>query len=327
MNTTPTPGAVATYFGTTLRVTTAAVELRDRSYRLDNVKSVRVTRVRSNRAMFGLLFPFAAIVLGTIYFSLSMVFTSDIFALGTDLGNGAALMCLAFNLALITGLVLFYRAIMKDCHYIYLARLQRKLWYTEIAASLRPEPVDRVVASVNQALDMIRNGGAPAEPATLYYEEHSIRIEDGSINVDGQVYTTGSLTHASIDTIGTLPWFVLALNYMWSFLFITLFNVLLRNLPSETALVLMFGIVVGICLILLAAARVIQRASKDAGKAIGNAYECKLHTANETMVAFASTDEEYTRAAVDAVTAAIRRQAPSSRRRSGTSRRSQRIIP
>ena len=331
MNTTRTTTEDVFYFGTTLRVTTKAVELHDRSYRLDSVRSAQAIRVRSNRTMLGFLFALAAFVLVTLYLSLSIVLDLDPNLVWTGFGIIALLICLGFNLAFVIGLVIFYRSTMKSWHYIYVARLQRKLWHTDIAVSLHPEPVDRVVAAVNQALDMVRNGGTPTEPATLYYEEHSIRIDDSGMDIDGQVYAIDTVRYASIDSVTTIPWYMLAFSHLGVFssiyLFTYIFNGIGRDVPAELRMVLFISIGVGMLLIVLAAGRFIQYVNKDKHMPASYAYECKLHTANETFLAFASVDQAFTRAAVDAVNAAVRRQAPSAKKRPSATRPSQRSIP
>jgi hypothetical protein len=208
---------------------------------------------------------------------------------------------------------------MEGWYYIYVARLRRKLWYANISASLSPGPVEQIATAVNQALSILRNGAAPAEPASLYYEEHSILVNDSGINVDGQVYPTNTITYASIDSIGALPWYMLVLNQIWYLVLIGIYSTLSRIIPSDMALVLMFGML----LILLVVARVLQRMNKD--YSTSGTYECKLHTANETIVAFASVDMEYTKAAVDTVNAVARRQTTPTRTPPSASRPSRRI--
>ncbi len=315
MNTSQSASAPPVYLAASLRVTAVAIELRDRSYRLDSVRSVRATRVRSNRTMLGLLIMLAVFVVATVYFSLRLILASDLIVIGTDLGNVASIICLAFNLALVIGLVIFYRATMKGWHYVYLARLQRKLWYTDIAASLRPEPLDEVVSAVSQAVRLFSRYGPPSEPATLYVEEHSIRIEDNDINVDGQSYPTGSIIYASADAISTSPWYVLAWSYLSTFLFIKLYGTLTRIVPSEVALVLVLGIAAGLFLIWLAAGRLIQHVNKDKHYPANGAHECKLHTSSETIVALASVDREFIKEAANAVNALARGRTASIQRR------------
>lgn len=324
MSTTEPTAPRPVYFGTSLRVTTQAVELRDRSYGLDNVQSVQVTRVRSNGTMLVFLFMLAAFVLGLLFFSLKIAIDAGSKIVETSFGIAGLLIGLAFNLALISGLVIFYRTVMNGWHYIYVARLRRKRWHTDIAASFHTEPIDQVAVAVNQALSMIHNGGAPADLATLYYEEHSILVDDTLINVDGQVYPTNTVTYASMDTISAIPWYMLILNYIWTLVFIGIYRAVSRNLSSEMALILLFGIAIALMLMLLVATRVLQRTNKDKDYPTTGTYECKLHTADATMFGFVSVDKEYTRAAVDAVNAIARRQTASTRRPPSATRTSQR---
>lgn len=323
MNTTPTPSPSATYFGTTLRVTTQAVELRDRSYRLDSVRSARATRVRSNRDTLVFIFVLAAVMLLILYVSLRIVLDADLNIMWTGFGIVALLVGLGFNLVLIICLIIFYRSAMKGWHYIYMARLQRTLWHTDIAVSFHPGPIDRVVAAVNQGLKMVRNGDAPAEPATLYYEEHSIRVEDSSMDVDGQVYSIDALRHASSDPVRTLPWYLLILNYLGVFFAISIFNNISDDISAYLRMSLFIGIGLSMLLVLLAVGRLIQHVNKDKQMPVGSAHECKLHTASETFLIFVSIDREFSKAAVDAVNAAVRKHIPSTKRRQSATSTSQ----
>ncbi len=327
MNTTPTPSTVATYFGTTLRVTTAAVELRDRSYRLNSVRSAQATKVRSNRDMLVFIFMLAVFVLVILYISLRIALDADPNIVWTGFGVVALLVGLSFNLVLVIGLVMLYRSTMKGWHYIYLARLQRTLWHTDIAVSLHPEPIDRVVAAVNQGLNMVRNGNAPAEPATLYYEEHSIRVEDSSMDVDGRVYSIDAVRHASSDHVRTIPWYLLILNYVGFFFAISVFNNISSDIPPYLRMALFIGIGLSMLIILLAVARLIQHVNKDKHMPGSSAHECKLHTTNETFLVFASIDREFTKATVDAVNAAVQRHMASAKKRPSATSRSQQTTP
>ncbi|HEX8229978.1 MAG TPA: hypothetical protein VF826_11795 [Chloroflexia bacterium] len=326
MDTTPTSSDSTSYFGTTLRVTAEAVELRDRSYRLDSIRSARATRVRSNRLMLVFLVMFASFVVALIYYSLQMVLAGNIIIIGTDLGNAAALVCLAFNVAFVVGLAIFYRSTMKSWHFIYLARLQRKLWYTDIAASLHPGPITQVVAAVNQALEISRNEGAQAESTTLYYEEHSVRVDDSVISVDGQDYPAGRFTFVSMDPVNTLPWYLLGVSYSGGYFLLYLYTAVSPDGPGEFNFIAFAGFLTGVLLIALAAGRIIRHVNQDGGKPSGGTYECKLHNVNETVVAFASVDREYTKAAVDAINVVVRKQTAVSGKRSSTTRPSQRSV-
>lgn len=329
MSTPAPPTEGTTHFGTTLRVTAEAVELRDRSYRLDTIRSARAAKVRSNRTMLAALVVFTAFVLPIFYISLRIVLDADPKFLWNGFGIAAMLLGLAINAAFFIGLVVLYRSTMKGWHYVYLARVQRKLWYTDIAASLRPEPIDQVVFAVNQALNRVSSGGAPLpqEPATLYYEEHSVRIEDDSLEVDGQAYPTGNVVYASHDAVSVTPWYILAFNHGWYFLIIGIYSTLSRNLSSTAALVLIVGVAVGLVLIVLSAGRVVQHVNRDKHPPIGVVYECKLHTAKETRLAFVSTDREFVKATADAVNTAVRKQPVSTRKHTSTTGPAQQTTP
>lgn len=320
INITPTPSPVASHFGTTLRVTTEAVELRDRSYRLDSVRSARATRVRSNRDTLVFIFVLAAVVLVILYVSLRIALDADPNIMWTGFGIAALLVGLSFNMVLIIGLIIFYRSAMKGWHYIYIARLQRTLWHTDIAVSFHPEPIDRVVAAVNQGLKMVRNGDAPAEPATLYYEEHGIRVEDSGIDVDGRAYSIDAVRHAASDPVRIIPWYLLILNYLGVFFAISIFNNISEDISAYLRMALFIGIGLSMLLVLLVVGRLIQHVNKDKHMPGGGAHECKLHTASETLLVFASIDREFSRAAVDAVNAAVQKhRASSNKRQSATS--------
>jgi low affinity Fe/Cu permease len=247
-----------------------------------------------------------------------MVLDTYINSDGSDLNRWVALACLVFNLVAIGGLVIFYRSTRKGWYFIYIARLHRKLWYTDIAASFHPEPIEQLAMAVNQALELARVGEAQSEADTLYYEEQSIRLEDNSIIINGQMQSTENVKYASMDVVTGTPWYMLALSYAWIFLVASVYGTLSRSFSSTGALVLIIGVAVVVFLSMVVAGKVVQITNKDKRYSTSGAYECKLHTADQTMLAFISVDKEFVRATVDAVNAVVRSHAADSKRPSAS---------
>jgi hypothetical protein len=105
-----------------------------------------------------------------------------------------------------------------------------------------------------------------------------------------------------------------------------LYTAVSPDAPGEFKFIAFAGFLTGVLLIALAATRIIRHVNRDVEKPSDGTYECKLHNANETVVAFASVDREYTKAAVDAINVVVRKQLALGSKRSSTTRPSQRTL-
>jgi hypothetical protein len=129
-----------------------------------------------------------------------------------------------------------------------------------------------------------------------------------------------------MDPVNTLPWYLLGVSYSGGYFLLYLYTAVSPDGPGEFNFIAFAGFLTGVLLIALAAGRIIRHVNQDGGKPSGGTYECKLHNVNETVVAFASVDREYTKAAVDAINVVVRKQTAVSGKRSSTTRPSQRSV-
>ena len=323
MNTTiPTTGDTQS-FRSPLRVTSEAVELRDRSYPLGEVRSAQVVKVRADSlglrlgimAMF--YFLGTALVLLVRYFVQISQNGAPLFQLPSGYSaftaNSDSTLRTTFFVFVIAGLLGLYvlsRVRSIKGRYLYAANLRSPFWSTIIAASRDEQPVVQVVASVNMALKEKAGGiqAAPSqtqgsEPEVYYESDNAVTVDDNWVELPGKSYPLASLHFATAypvvgqsirDTFinsGVIGGVLGVLNGLTS-------DPQVRGVPWEPwVLYLLAGIAISAFQFLI---------NKRKGGPLAIIHVCWLRTAKEDFVAFTSIDRGYTEQVVRAINQAVR---------------------
>ncbi|HYP39451.1 MAG TPA: DUF6232 family protein [Chloroflexia bacterium] len=316
MNTTAPTTEGTRLFRSPLRVTSEAVELRDRAYPLQEIKSAQVVKVRADSLSLRLGIMALAYFLGTALVLLVRYLTqiaqngAPLFQLpqgysAFTANSDSTLQTIIFMLA-IAGLVgLFVASKLRSIsgRYLYAANLRSPFWSSIIAASKEEKAMGRIVAAVSMALRERSGTSAPtaqtpAEPEIYYQDENAVSINDTSLEVQGKSFPVSSLHFATAYPVVGQS---------------------IRDTFTSTGLVgLAFGALNGVSsdpqvrevpwvpliIYLLAGAAIsgfLFLVNKRKGGPLAIIHVCWVRTAREDTVAFTSIDQGYTEQVVRAI--------------------------
>lgn len=323
MNTTAPTTEGTRLFRSPLRVTSEAVELRDRAYPLQEIKSAQVVKVRADSLTLRLGIMALAYFLGTALVLLARYLTqvtrngAPLFQLPQGYSaftadSDSTLKTIIFMLAIAALVGLFVASKLRSIsgRYLYAANLRSPFWSSIIAASREEKAVGQVVAAVSMALRE-RSGNihpapntphTPAEPEIYYQDENAVSINDTSLEVQGKSFPVSSLHFATAYPVVGQS---------------------IRDTFTSTGLVgLAFGALNGISsdpqvrevpwvpliIYLLAGAAIsgfLFLVNKRKGGPLAIIHVCWVRTAREDTVAFTSIDQGYTEQVVRAINEAV----------------------
>lgn len=323
MNTTAPTTEGTRLFRSPLRVTSEAVELRDRAYPLQEIRSARVVKVRADSLGLRLGIMALAYFLGTVLVLLVRYLT-QIAANGAPLfqlpqgysaftaESDSTLKTMIFVLALagLTGLFVLSKLRSLGGRYLYAANLRSPFWSSMIAASKDERAMGQIVAAVSMALRE-RSGnqphapGASGELATYYQDENVVTIDDTWLELPGKSYPVSNLHFATAypvvgqsmrDTFTNSGLVGLALGIL---------NGMTGDPQAQgvlwgpLVLYLLLGVVISGFLFLV---------NKRKGGPLAIIHVCWLRTAREDNIAFYSIDRGYTEQVVRAINETVRRR-------------------
>lgn len=319
MNTTvPTTGGTR-LFRSPLRVTSEAVELRDRKYPLQEIRLAQVVKVRADSLGLRLGIMALAYFIGTALVLL-LRYLTQIAANGAPLfelpegysaftaDSDSTLKTIVFVLALAGLVALFVVNKLRSLgsRYMYAANLRSPFWSTIIAASRDDKVIVQIVAAVKQALHARSSSSQPApEPEVYYQDDNAVSVDDTWVELPGKSYAVSSLHFATAypvvgqsirDTFTSSGLVGLALgtlNGMTS-------DPQVREVPwTPLVLYLLAGAAISGFLFLV---------NKRKGGPIAIIHVCWLRTAHEDAVAFTSIDQGYTEQVVRAINETVHRR-------------------
>jgi hypothetical protein len=328
MNTTAPTTNGTRLFRSPLRVTSQAVELRDRKYPLQEIRSAQVVKVRADSLGLRLGIMALAYFLGTALVLLVRYFT-QIAANGAPLfqlpqgysaftaDSDSTLKTMIFVLALAALMGLFVANKLRSLsgRYLYAANLRSPFWSTIVAASRDEAPVGQVVSAVKQALREKADATQPssgenatqegAGPEVYYQDENTVSIDDTWVELPGKSYPVAGLHFATAYPVVGQS---------------------IRDTFTNSGLVgLAFGVLNGLSsdpqvrevawgplVVYLLAGAVISGllflVNKRKGGPLAIIHVCWLRTAHEDAIAFTSIDQGYTEQVVRAINETVHRR-------------------
>ncbi|MDQ5824556.1 MAG: DUF6232 family protein [Chloroflexota bacterium] len=329
MNTTVPTTNGTRLFRSPLRVTSEGVELRDRTYQLQEIRSAQVVRIRADSLGLRLGVMACAYFLGTALVLLVRYFI-QIAANGATLfelpigytrtataDSDSTLGTLIFMLALagLMGLFVAFRLRSLGGRYMYAANLRSPFWSTIIAASRDEEAMNEVVSAVQQALrekaqDAQSSAAAnatreTARPQVYYENENTISIDDTWLELPGKSYPVASLHFAAAYPVMAQSIRDTFTNSGLIGVAFGVFNGLtsdpqLRELPMlPLVLYLLAGAAISVFLFMV---------NRRKGGPLAIIHVCWIRTAYEDAVAFTSIDQGYTSQVVRAINETVHRR-------------------
>ncbi|MEA2573162.1 MAG: hypothetical protein QOH93_460 [Chloroflexia bacterium] len=328
MNTTAPTTGDARLFRSPLRVTSEAVELRDRAYPIQEIRSAQVVKIRADSLGLRLGIMAFAYFLGTALVLL-VRYLMQIAANGAPLfqlpqgysaftaDSDSTLKTMLFVLAIagLVGLFVASRVRSLSGRYLYAANLRSPFWSTIVAASREEAPVGQVVSAVKQALREKAESLQPsadtnatpegAQPEVYYQEENTVSIDDTWLELPGKSYPVSSLHFATAYPVVGQS---------------------IRDTFTNSGLVgLGFGVLNGLSsdpqvrevawvplvLYLLAGAAIsgfFFLVNKRKGGPLAIIHVCWVRTAHEDTVVFHSIDQGYTEQVVRAINETVHRR-------------------
>lgn len=329
MNTTVPTTNGARLFRSPLRVTSEGEELRDRTYRLQEIRSAQVVKIRADSLGLRLGVMACAYFLGTALVLLVRYFI-QIAANGATLfelpigytrtataDSDSTLGTLIFMLVLAGLMALFTASRLRSLggRYMYAANLRSPFWSTLISASRDQESMERVVSAVQQALrekagdpqpSPTGNATPEADGPVVYYEdENTVSIDDTWLELPRKSYPVASLHFAA-----AYP--VIAQSIRDTFTNSGLVGLALGVLNGMTTDPQVREVPwVPLVLYLLAGAAIsvfLFTVNKRKGGPLAIIHVCWVRTAYEDAVAFTSIDQGYTAQVVRAINETIHRR-------------------
>lgn len=325
MNTTTPTTDGAQLLRSPLRVTNEAVELRDRSYPMGEIRSAQVVKVRADSlglrlgimAMF--YFLGTAVVLLVRYLVQVSQNGAPLFQLppgySAFTADSDSTLRTTFFVVVVAGLAGLYvlsRVRSLKGRFLYAANLRSPFWSTIVAASRDEQPMLQIVAAVNMALkerssSIVASPGsateARTEPETYYESDNAVTVNDSWVELPGKSYPLASLHFATAypvigqsirDTFinsGIIGTALGVLNGLTS-------DPQVRGVPWEPfVLYLLAGAAISGFQFLV---------NKRKGGPLAIIHVCWLRTAREDFIAFTSIDRGYTEQVVRAINQAIR---------------------
>lgn len=317
MNTSPTLSNYTLQISSPIRVTSEAVELRDRQYPLRGIGAARVVRVRPDNFSVRLGAMAFAYCLGSLAVLLVQYFAElvrnggqlfqirsgySLFTAASDNTFKTILFVLA--VLLVVGAFLISRLVSIGKNYLYAASLRSPLWGTTIAASQDRAPIEELVSAVNRALNEKRQGGVAGETSVYYDEQNAAGIDDTWLELPGNTYAVASLKFATSYTIQAQPLIDTIKSFGAVGLLLGVLNALTGNPTSNE---IPWGPFVLYLALGALASGFILLVNRSRGGPLGIIYVCHLRTVYEEVTAFISMDRVYTNSIVVAINRAVTR--------------------